>query len=372
MAHIFKHPEGTQKGIIVFTHKEIKAFVKFKKSTRFNALNRIQDIIFPFSELQSAYKSSFDRIRKNYFVGLHFGWRHENFPTLPFIDFYMGGEGTVTFQEPEQVLRIPFNSRAFSPVIFQPDPSQPKNYDLICVSRNARFKHLDRYLASVRKMYDLNKKYRVLLVVPSVKNENPKSHYVELEDDYNSMFSLPERELFTLLKLDARLGIMGLSQVEIARLYQQSKVFSLFSQLEGESRVISEALLCGLRVVVKDDLQGGGKDLLNSNNSVEFTSYEDAHLAWIKAIEGEYEPELESLAKLTREDYTIPKLRKYFHQLYERHGQQFDDHLIHTDRLAMRLPAHDLEQPWAQGRFKTADILEAKQFELFLNSLKIN
>ena len=373
MAHIFKYPNEDTKGIIIFTHKEVAYFTKFWKKTRYDWFNNIQGKILPADQLKPTFSRHFNAIKEKYFIGMHFGWHHENYPTLPFIDFYMGGKGTVTFQNPENIFFIPLNSRSFSSSLFSKQNSYKKYWDIICVSNNSKFKNLGLFLKTVRKLYDHGKKYKVLLLVTSKKNETPERFYIQLEDDYHSLFSSSERELFTLMKLSPTLSFTGLPQSTLSHFYAESKVFTLFSNKEGESRVISEALLSGLMVVVKNDLQGGGRDLLDDSNSIQFSEYHNAYQTLIEAVEHykDYNIPSEEVKKITQESYTVPLLKSYFKKLYHTHDQHFDGELINCDRLAFRLPAHEPSVPWNAGRLRSADIVNKKLFKIFLKHLQL-
>ncbi len=79
MAHIFKHPSGGQKGIVVFTHKEL----------RFFRGRSIGSLLRPFH-----YAAHIARIKHNYFVGVHFGgWRVDTAGLSESVDFAMVTEG---------------------------------------------------------------------------------------------------------------------------------------------------------------------------------------------------------------------------------------------------------------------------------------
>ena len=43
--------------------------------------------------------------------------------------------------------------------------------------------------------------------------------------------------------------------------------------------------MCGLPVVVKSDLKGGGRDYLDTSNAIFFDDYESASTALIKAVD---------------------------------------------------------------------------------------
>jgi glycosyltransferase involved in cell wall biosynthesis len=347
MAHIFKkyNKNNNQKGIFVITHKEIGMFESLPK-----------------------------KIKDYYYMGVHYGSAsHLQGATKMHIqDFSMGRESTVKFIDKEP-FRIPYNSRAFTPEYYKENPEIPKYWDIINVSRNAHVKRLDTFLHSIRKLYDSGNKYKVLLVVPSSTNEQPDTHLVDIIKMYQQMFTRKEREFFTLMRLSSELGFLGISPRTIAYFYQSSKIFCLLSSAEGESRVIHEALLCGLPVVCYAGLLGGGRDYLNETNSVQFRDYNHIHNSFIKAISGYDKLKVESdfLSEELREDRTLPKLKKYFSDLYKENSDTFDNNLINVDELSLRLPAHYLDLPWntEHGNGQTADICSKEQMRIFMGEL---
>jgi glycosyltransferase involved in cell wall biosynthesis len=280
----------------------------------------------------------------------------------------MGAESTVKFTG-EQPFRIPFNSRAFLSKGLYPDPSIKKHWDIINVSRNAHVKRLDVFLMAIRKLYDLGYNYKVLLVVPSTTIESPSTHHIDIVEKYDMMFNKVEKNNFTLLRLSRDLGFLGISPSTIEYFYKSSKIFNLLSSAEGESRVIHEALLCGLPIVCYSGLLGGGRDYLNSENSIQFDDYNKVHESFIEGIENysKYNVDADHLANQLREDKTLKQLKTYFSELYN----NFDGELINTDELCLRLPGHYLDVPWNIGRenSKTADIRSIEQLKLFVGEL---
>ncbi len=366
MAHIFKHPSNGQKGIVVFTHKEIRAFQSSNKY-----IDRIKSKLKIPQKLHSFYRKNIEEISKKYFIGLHFGWYHENYPVLDFVDFYMGGEGTVSFQG--EVFFIPLNSSSFTPSEFNTNNMPSKYWDIICVSNIAKHKHLDLFMKEIKKIYELGYKYKVLLLNTSKANESTPRMYSTIVQDYYDWFSFEERQNFTLLKLNHELGFLGISQTQLSHFYKSSKVFTLFSKREGESRVISEALMCGLPVVVKADLEGGGRDFLNEDNSYLFDVFDNAHRSLIHTVENlsDFNIDTESVRKDANEIYSLGILKQYFEKLYKEHNSQFDNKLINTDYLNFRLPGHYLDVRWSINRHMSADIVTRQQMNYFLMALKL-
>lgn len=376
MAHIFKLPKDGNKGILVFTHKEMRYF--FRPTKPLSKKRPSTYVPFVINSVYNQYRKAphftkeINELRKNYFIGVHFGWHHTEFPELEFADFLMAGKGTIDFTPPSHIVEIPLNSRNFISSRFDDLNYNKKFWDIICVARAARFKNLDLLLKSVKKLNQTEGKFhKVLLIIPPNANENPKTFYTNIVEDYYNWFEETERNQITIMKLSKDLSLLGMPQDSLIHFYNASKVFTLFSEKEGESRVIAEALLCGLPVVVKSDLEGGGRDFLNKKNAVYFDTFETAHIAFKEAIDKHdtLKDGTTTLKESLRDDYTIPILKDYFKTLYQKHQMTFDGELLNLDYLDRRLPAHTHSVPWAINRFTTADITSFEQFDIFKKAL---
>jgi len=318
-------------------------------------------------------RKAFRKTQRHYFVGVHYGWTASSIPLYENCDFLMTPQQIDTNRN-NQIIHIPLASRNFTPQCFQ-NKNQIKYWDILCVSRMAKFKNLDYLLKSIRKIFDKGYNYKVLMIVSENKKIYAKKFYTNLMDDYYSLFSYNERQNFSIMLLSSNIGFAGLPFEVMSHFYNSSKIFTLFSNAEGSSKVISEALLCGLPVVVKDNLEGGGRDFLRKNNSILFSSFENAHESLIQAVEhyNLFKVENETLRQNLSEEFSLEKLKEYFKRLFEENGQTFDGKLINTDHLNIRIPAHLNENiPWAKDRFSTADIVTHKQLEIFIRNLDFN
>lgn len=375
MAHIFKKTTENQKGIVIFTHKELHYFEGNLPSWKL--LVKKPRVYFKkvISILSKDWKtkSKLFNIRKKYYIGIHWGAFHEKVKTPNWVDFHMSAPGTCTFKGDPFI--IPLSSANFTPKIMK-NENKEKYWDLICVAKNAKVKKFPELLASIRKIYDLGYDFKVIFVVASNDHEPSHSYYNDLLKDYNEMFSAEEREKFTIIKTHPDTGFQGFSYTFLSHLYNESKVFTIFSQKEGECRVIKEAQLCGLPVVVKSDMEGGGRDFLNKNNSVMFDEYENAHIAIVEAVENyrDYIVDYEKIEVDIGEESSVRKIKSYFSELYKADGKEFDQNLINTDNLNRRLPAHFFDESisWAnkpEFRFSTTDIANKHMFHEFLKAL---
>ena len=108
MAHIFKKPTKNNKGIIVYTHKELEA-------------PRWKDLTGPLPIVN-------DRIAERYHIGMHYGAVPRHFGSLhPHVSFVMASKNQVTLGD-KNVLHVPMNSRNFLPDFFKPRAAAIWNY----------------------------------------------------------------------------------------------------------------------------------------------------------------------------------------------------------------------------------------------------
>ena len=366
MAHIFKHPYVRDKGIVIFTHKEWGYFTGNKITRRLKRERRIPSLIY--REIRSPFNEKLKRIGKKYFIGVHFGFFYPHLFSSTFADFVFSKKSNLPNID-NSIVRIPLNSRDFTSTVFGRQDVH-KYYDVMTVARDVKFKNYPLLFESIKLCLALRPNSTFLLIVPS---QAGVSFGVEkkLAEIYYATFTRKEQTQITFLYLHPKLQ-WGLHQNQLADFYNRSRVFTLFSKAEGESRVISEALCCGLPIVTYSKLLGGGTDLLSDKNSVSFDSFNQAHLAWIKALECFPNGILEHPEKLTREDFTIQLLHNYFENIYQQNQQSYDGELLNTDHLDRRLPGHYYDVPWMTSHRKpTADVLSKKQFKIFFRDLQL-
>lgn len=129
-------------------------------------------------------------------------------------------------------------------------------------------------------------------------------------------------------------------------------------------------------MVVKSDLEGGGRDYLNDKNSHTFDTYEESHKALIYAVENYQSFEIDNteLIKEIRADHSLESLKRYLKELYQKNNQEFDGKLINTDNLNRRFPAHYYDETvfWSREkkyRFSTTDIISYSQFSRLYNKM---
>lgn len=347
MCLILKEPYDNSKGILVFTHKE---------------RDYVDSRILVVAE-------TIARVREKYVIGMHWGHYDPSVGDLPNVDFHLAGRGTILFREGVKARHIQLCSRNFTPACFR-KMGIPKYWDIINISRPLKLKNLDEFLATIRRIYDKGHHLKVLLICPCPFLMDDEGWYTELYEDYVRMFSREEREDFTLLLLRGDGYPFPLSQSTLAYFYNASKVFALFSDVEGESRVIAEALLCGIPVVVKKHLRGGGRDYLTEENSGQFSTLDEACelLIEFSGNDEKYLFDTELLQKSLSETYTVATLEREITTLFAELGLVFKGPL-NVRRLDRRLPSHELTLPADLRREITNDLNSHLSTMLYLNSL---
>lgn len=304
-------------------------------------------------------------LKKKFFIWVHWWWRLTNVTTPRFIDFHMCWKWTITFKD--QPFVIPLASRNFIPEIVK-DHWREKYRDILCVAKNKKLKRNIDFLYAIRKLYDQWDCYKALLICPWHKNETEKWFQTDLLEKYHALFSSSEKANFTIMKLSHEIWFYWLSQATLTYFYNVSKIFTLFSEKEWESRVIAEALLCNMPVVVYDKLAWWWRDYLNEKNSMQFSNYNDSYKTLKRAIESydTFSIDKKIIIQNMCASSTIHSLYGYFDTLFAKHNQVFDKSLINLNNLDKRLPGHYRDQSivWSKPidlSWSTADILSHTQ-----------
>jgi len=372
--HIAKKKSKRSKGIIVITHKE---YDFLERSFTFRKKNIPKVLFFPLFMLRRmVFKLVMDRLAKDFIVGIHWGAHSKVLNTPSWVRFHMSAPGTADINDGKFI--IPMNSANFISREMR-NKSYPKIWDIAMIAKNIKVKKIDLFMTSIREIYDAGLRLKVILIVASNKFEPKNKFYSKLISDYHEMFSDDEREDFVLIKTHPYTGFKGLSTKFLSDVLNLTKVFALFSQSEGESRVIKEAQMCGLPIVCKSDLAGGGRDYLDDTNSVMFDSYLNAKDALIDAVEN-YESlggKNELLESQISERETVEELESQLIILFKALNENFTGEIINTDHMDRRLPSHYVGEGvfWAKGgkyRYKTTDVSDVVSFIRFLRKLREN
>lgn len=381
MATILKKKSQTSKGIIIFTHKELKHFFRLDSLSFLRRLVYLFKKGLLFEDLQlltnpKYFPTQIQQIKREYILGVHFGGYCEDAPFPLVEDFLMKSPSNLK-NLTHNIPVIPLVSRDFISDFFNTAhrPSKPY-WDVILVARNHRVKNLDCFLTSVKKLYQEGYHYKVLLVITSARNENKTDNYTELASDYYKLFNEKERKLITLLKIHPEVSSPGLPAETISILMQNSKTLALFSEREGGPKVVSEALMCGCRVIIYDYIEGGARDAVDDSNSIRFKDFKDAHIAIRQAVElGPLDEQ--AVTKVIERVSAASSLNKLLSFLHEKFFHEKDNHylinnVINIDQLDKRIPAHlnDESVPWNSKReVGTSDIFTTIQFEEFKKHL---
>lgn len=348
MPFILKEPYDNSKGVIVFTHKERKYL-----ETTIPVLNKVMS-----------------RVQEKYVIGMHWGHYHPEIGEIAYVDFHLAGEGTISFKQGVKARRIPLCSRNFTPSCFR-EMGIAKYWDILNISRPIKQKNLAEFLSVIRKIYDRHYRLKVLLICPCPeKMDERDGWYVGIYDDYRRMFSADERQTFTLMMLKGSGYPFPLSQQTVAYCYNASKILALFSDQEGESRVIAEALVCGLPVVVKKHLRGGGADFLTEANSRQFSSPDEACEIFIELSQNydNYRFDRLPLQKQLSEIYTAELLENEIESLFAAMQLDFRGSLD-LSGLALKLPGHCITLPSFLRLPNSNDLISHKAALCYLKSL---
>jgi hypothetical protein len=300
---------------------------------------------------------------------MHWGHFHDNVGEMASVDFHLAGPGTLQFRPSVQAKRIPLCSRNFTRECFR-DLGLPKYWDIINVSRPIRLKNLDQFLLVVRKICDKGYSPKVLLICPHPSAMDERDGwYTQLQHDYERLFSVQEREHVTLLMLNTDDNPFPLPSDVLSHVFNSSRILALFSDQEGESRVIAEALLCGLSVVVKRGLRGGGLDYLDDVNSRQFETLDEASEMFIELMRDGRAPRFDPReAEELSERHSVPKLVDALRQLFADARLDFEGDLDLVD-LGRKLPGHHLSLPPSLRKDLTNDLRSEEAAVRYMNLL---
>lgn len=342
MAFVMKQPSTKARGILVLTHKEM-AFVR--------------------PELPP-FQRCLELLRHRFVIGVHYGFFRENVTPGSWVDFHFAPPDTVRFAHAEAVRAFPFNSSHFIPSFFR-DQSLPKPWDIICVTRPIPFKGNDSLLRSLALTKRRRPQTRALIVCTGTK-ASAKENAGELWAQYQRDLSFEERQDIVLLPFELTGRPFAFPRKDLAWLYNSSRVFTLFSTKEGGSKAIKEALLCGLPVVLRRELMGGGLEFTNEHNSRLFSDEDGAADAFCHILDNyerfRFDPT--PLAERASEVHTVRQLDALLSQMYGDLGEPWDGVWDSAD-LSMKLPSHHpglvpehLMQAWTSDLISSEALLD--------------
>lgn len=343
-----KRPLGASKGILVLTHKELPQVADHVPGMR-----RVLDVV-----------------RHHYLIAAHYGWFQQAYVPPQWVDFHFAPRATVDFARPGEVRALPFNSSYFIPACFRPRATE-KQWDVIAVTRPVAFKNTDRLLRALRILKDRRPQSRALIICSSSTKSTRENLADQLLSQYERDFTFDERQDIALLMSRTALTPFAFPRRDLAWLYSASRVFALFSDQEGGSKAVKEAMLCGLPVVLNRHLRGGGLEFCNDENSRLFSDENEAASVMAELLDLRSASPLDTseLARQTSETYTVPKLLDALATLYDQLGLPWQGP-VDTEDLSMKLPSHSPELvPQALQAGWTSDLRTPSAMLTFLNGL---
>ncbi|WP_338729857.1 hypothetical protein [Haladaptatus sp. DJG-WS-42] len=324
MVSLLKQPVGNSKGILVFTHKER------------------QFLLDPIPPLQRKFQS----IKEAYLVGMHWGHFAEDVGPTPFVDFHLAGQGTVSFTDEVDVPVLNYCSRNFVPEYFTPSNKEAK-WDIVTIAPPTRLKHLSELLNVVRETRDQGVDLTALFICPRPKSLQSRKWDHKFIETCENDLSKSEREAIKIIwPLRTDDEIYPIPHRIIPYFFNIANSFALFSEQEGESRVISEALMTGTPVIARSNLKGGGLDYLDNSNSLLFSSTEEAIEIFTKISNNPNEYAFDP--DYLRDELYAPQSSKHFQAEVERVFNHYDipyEGTLENEQLAFLLPGHALTLP---------------------------
>ncbi len=347
MATIIKNNIFNSKGIIVFTHKEKKL---------------LSNIITSFF-----FKKKILQLKSLFFFSMHWGWFHKDEKDVPYIDFHLAGKGTLFFKNNNSYV-INLCNRNFIDKIFI-KKNFVKIYDLISISRPVKFKNIDKIFLALKNIYNKNIKLRSLVIFTITSEKllfNNENSYSNIFDDFNKIFTNEEKEYVTLLPIYTSNTKYFLSKSEICNYLNLSKIFILPVEKEGASRVIHEALLCGLPVITYKYLQGGGLDYLNDYNSELFDNFDQIDQSILKVYNNidKYKFDPDITRKNLSAEFQLEEFKKELIKFYNYKKVEWIDNL-EGENLDRKLDGHQitLNENWIGT---TNDLKDLKSLYFFI------
>lgn len=357
MACILKKHSEKSKGILVFNQKEWEAF---------------------------SYVKNLENIRGNYIFGCHVGrfWKNCDWPVSKInqFDFYMSSKNQLPDNFSGKVVEI--NSRNFTPDIFN-YAGEEKDIDILWVNKPHPVKNIEKFLNSLKNLFLTYGKFKTTIIAAVSPNELKNPHqFFDVESFVNS-----NQEIFgnyvTLIRTKGE-GNEGAPNHTMAEFYKRAKIFAFYSQAEGESRVVTEALCCGCKVVYFKGVEGGSNDYCNQYNSFQFENYENSHETLKKALEDFQPSDPSNIHPFCHNSNSIQNLIDFFKKdLYPSLGLQweFDEIIVPYGTwsngkpklgLNFLLPGHDHNVPWKHPDNETGDLVSDRKFiDIFLKENQI-
>jgi glycosyltransferase involved in cell wall biosynthesis len=326
MVYVLKQYKKNKKGIIIFNVDE-KDFFKRKY-------------------IKFLYKKKLDLLKKKYFFLMHWSWYGFREKDIPYIDYHLAGSSTLSFENKNNNRIVDFCNRNFIDKIFQIKKTE-KIYDVISIIRPVHWKNLKELFKAANQLYKKKLFYKFLIIFPMPSDKtfysNRNTYYTKLIDDYNLYIHDKYKKYFTLIPINTFDYKYTLHKEQICNFLNLSKIFILPVRKEGASRVIHEALLCGLPVIYYKYLKGGGKDFLDKTNSVYYSTESQIYKKIIYSLKNYKRFKLNkiNINEKMSETFQVPRFKKFLKKLYDEDNHNFDTKIDLTE-LDRKLDSHKI------------------------------
>jgi len=365
MTFIIKNPSSkTGKGIIIFTHNEVKVFLQY------------------FQYL------------KPYFFFIQHVQFNIPVPRYPKIDLYMMPK--YNYSNPNTDIPMATHVLIDKAFYFKKEDKINKlsllfekyNIDKDFISKETDDKPIDIFYNSQMTSYKfpfetLNKlipfaekgKKIVFLVYY---HHHQKQLVNKFYNKYNSLNSNIKKNILIINADNIKTNQLtfGLDFEEIAILENNSKIFIHGAENEGGCRAIHEAICCGCYLFVKDNLKGGGLDNLPQNG---YTLYNynnfDVQLNNAFLQQKKYickEKNIQNISSI----YTFKKLMKHFYEKLN-YKCPFEDFIKESknEMLQLNIAGHNKNVLWVKENGIDAQIVhnyQISKFKLYIdNAIKL-
>ncbi len=331
MACILKLPTKNGKGVLTFTDRERDWFISKDKTLQEKILS----------------------LKDKWVIGMHHNWTTFASETNHVFDFAMYLE-SYTGNLP----LIPLAAINFAPACFTPAQNE-KFWDILYIARAVKFKSIPEFFKIIRNVYDLGKKYRVLLIcpIPPYKWKERKSTARNIREVYDAMFTEEEKDLFTLLTTTYRDPI-PFDDETLSYFYKSSRIFVHSSHKERQGRVTGNAWASGMPLV---GLACTGTPLprqlqikpyfYEAKNYEDFTDLIDEAIAASKNNDTNWSP----VTNLFRETESVKRLRAELKKFFASKNIPYEESGEAFKHLARRLARHhgkesvmDIRMPLSQ------------------------
>lgn len=351
MAVMLAAPSEGRRGILVLTHKEAKWLLGGEPRR-------------PSGIVRGSLLRRLERSRDRYAIGVHSGRRlSANSAALdPRWDFVMATELLAPSLEPHR--RIALSSAHFVPDGYGLPWSSARGWDLVHIATQSAGKQWSRFFEIVAELLDADPSLRVLGIATR-RDEQPS-----LRAPAADILGQHLDRGFVLAEPVGGAFYKGWHPRVIERILADTKVLCLLSEVEGSSKVVSEASMAGCRVVLYEQLLACCVAVpAGTDHVVAMTPGTEAGVIQ-RTIVGfpAYRADRAVLAAFYGERASTVTLSRRLAQILG-HPVLLDD----ADDLRFRLPAHsDTGMPWLARRpgDSTADVIGWRRMQALLAHLE--